>query len=527
MGLLEVSQQNYYQGVDVKSYQFTSLEDIINQFLITHTGEEKLISKARRVDVAFHAQRALAELSFDTLKSVKSHEIVLPPSLTMMLPHDYVNYTKLSWSDEAGIKRPLHPISNTSNPFKIDQREDGGYKFGEEEIQVLINGELTDPLQMGWSLANVPTAPFARGQDKIHIESERLVFKSYPQLLGSNYTSYGRAYAVWQEIDVENISHISLRASGERAAAAYQGTGTSGTISDDPVITFGLSTQPGSANKTNPGHPVNPSPNNEDIYDLQTVEGDPSFVKWDGNDTAGGATAFANATEKFRDLVDVTQHNTVYAVVTSNTGWNGGTTGFMNFTKNNGVVVANGTYGTVDGTVDGNYTTNYIDGMELSAIYINPNLTLSSSTTWDNYKSNTSSENQDDYQDDTYWPNQGERYGLHPQFAQANGHFYIDNPRNLINFSSDISGKTVILDYISDSLGTDKEMQVHKFAEDAIYKHIMHAILSTRANTPEYIVRRYQKEKFAATRKAKLRLSNIKIEELTQILRGKSKHIKH
>ena len=60
-----------------------------------------------------------------------------------------------------------------------------------------------------------------------------------------------------------------------------------------------------------------------------------------------------------------------------------------------------------------------------------------------------------------------------------------------------------------------------------MYKWIMYAILSTRANTQEYIIRRYQKEKFAATRQAKLRLSNIKLEELTQILRGKSKHIKH
>ena len=34
-------------------------------------------------------------------------------------------------------------------------------------------------------------------------------------------------------------------------------------------------------------------------------------------------------------------------------------------------------------------------------------------------------------------------------------------------------------------------------------------------------------EKFAETRKAKLRLSNIKLEEITQILRGKSKQIKH
>ena len=85
----------------------------------------------------------------------------------------------------------------------------------------------------------------------------------------------------------------------------------------------------------------------------------------------------------------------------------------------------------------------------------------------------------------------------------------------------------MILDYISDSLGTDGEMQVHKFAEEAMYKSIAYAILSTRANTPEYIVRRFKKERFAAIRTAKLRLSNIKLEEITQILRGKSKQIKH
>ena len=55
----------------------------------------------------------------------------------------------------------------------------------------------------------------------------------------------------------------------------------------------------------------------------------------------------------------------------------------------------------------------------------------------------------------------------------------------------------------------------------------MYAILSTRANTNENIVRRYKKEKFAAVRTAKLRLSSIKLEEITQILRGKSKQIKH
>ena len=150
------------------------------------------------------------------------------------------------------------------------------------------------------------------------------------------------------------------------------------------------------------------------------------------------------------------------------------------------------------------------------------------SDTWGNYKSSTPSENNnDDYEDDTYWSWQGERYGLDPQHAQVNGSYYIDCVSGKIHFSSNMNGKTVILDYISDSLGTDDEMQVHKFAEEAMYKWIIYAIISTRINTSENIVRRFKKEKTAAIRQAKLRLSNIKIEEIAQVMRGKSKQIKH
>ena len=70
-------------------------------------------------------------------------------------------------------------------------------------------------------------------------------------------------------------------------------------------------------------------------------------------------------------------------------------------------------------------------------------------------------------------------------------------------------------------------MQVHKFAEEALYKHIAYAIVSTRANMPVSLVSRLKKEARATKRQAKLRLSNIKIEEITQVLRGKSKRIKH
>ena len=290
-----------YTDNDFGNYQFTSLSNIISQFLTAYVGEDKIISKIKRTDVIFHAKRALQELSFDTFKSCKSQEIELPPSLIMILPQDYVNYIKLTWSDSAGIEHIIYPAQKTSNPFNPLQDSDGNFDF-----------------------------------------------------------------KPWD-------------------------SGRAGTRGDDSI--------------------------------------------------------------------------------------------------------------------------------EL--------LPSEESVTWTNYKSATPSENQDDYQDDTYWLVGGRRYGLDPQHAQANGSFYIDCGAGTIHFSSNLSGETIILHYLSDGLGTDEEMQVHKFAEEAIYKWIVYAILSTRIGIPEYIINRYKKERFAETRKAKLRLSNIKLEEITRILRGKSKQIKH
>ena len=97
MGLLNQTQKNQYSTASPDvfgEYQFTSLENIIDQFIIAYVGEQKIISKISRTDVAFHAQRALQELSFDTFKSCKSMELEVPNTLSLPLPQDYVNYVK-------------------------------------------------------------------------------------------------------------------------------------------------------------------------------------------------------------------------------------------------------------------------------------------------------------------------------------------------------------------------------------------------------------------------------------------------
>ena len=302
MGILKTNEQTYYAtGGDHGSYRYLSLQDVINAFMATYVGDGKICDRVMNQDVVFHAIRALQELSYDTLKSIKDWEIEVPSTLVMVMPVDYVNYVKLSWSDGAGVEHVIYPTSKTSNPKDI----------------------------------------------------------------------------------------------------------------------------------------------------TETVE-----------------------------------------------DWGGFTTGGTN----------------TDVTSD------------------------EESDTWDAYKGSTPAENNtDDYEDDTYWPSLGGRYGLDPQYAQVNGSFFINKNTGKFHFSSNLSGKTLILRYVSDGLVTDSNKTgldldstlVPKLAEEAVYKWILYGVLLARKDTNGGLLAELKKQRFAETRKAKLRLSNIKLEEIAQTLRGSSKIIKH
>jgi len=193
------TQKDYYQGRDFGSYQFCSLEDIINQFMVVYVGEGKAIPKAKRIDVAFHAQRALAELSFDTLKSIKSQQIDIPPSLTMILPHDYVNYTKVSWTDSAGIKHPLYETKHTSNPFQIRQETNGEYEFP-EGLEIVVNNDFSEALTNPWFFNPFSGISSTGLGSDITIVSEVLTFGHSSH--GDFGEAHGKALSAWQALDI-------------------------------------------------------------------------------------------------------------------------------------------------------------------------------------------------------------------------------------------------------------------------------------------------------------------------------------
>ena len=341
MGLLDnINPTSYYwdtsnSTLKTGGYQFVTLDNIINAFMVAYVGEDKLLSKVSRTDVQFHGMRAIQELSYDVFRSIKSHEIWIPNGLKMPLPMDYVNYIKVARVDENGIERMLYPTGKTSNPFAVEQ-----YVYvpeGEENT----------------------TGALATTQ--------------YESMHGRYVVDHSNAMG-------------------------------------------------------------------EDLEEVGAGNSDINLLDATGASHEGISPFASQALNKWQDS-----------------------------SEGNG------------------------------------------------YSSDTT---------DLEVDNRGRRYGLDPQYAQANGTFIIDNRTGFIYFGSPLAGETIILKYVSDGLGTDEEMIVHKFCEEACYKWIMYGILSVRSNIPEYIVARYKKERFAETRKAKIRLSNIKIEEFAQVLKGMGKQIK-
>ena len=93
---------------------FISLNDIINNFLISYTGPGKLIPDAKRTEVVFHARRCLQEFAYETLKSQFTEGPTVVVALTPVdLPTDFVAI--ISVTNDGSATNPL-VLSSTSTP---------------------------------------------------------------------------------------------------------------------------------------------------------------------------------------------------------------------------------------------------------------------------------------------------------------------------------------------------------------------------------------------------------------------------
>jgi len=140
MALAQYTPKEYYNSKNQGYYQFTTIDDIISNFLVSYVGDDKIIKSAKRTEISYHAQRTLQELSYDIIDNVKSIEVEIPPSLSIPLPHDFVSYVRVTCLADSGIERPLKPNNNTTAPVPYLQDKDYNYLY-DDQGNVLIGKE--------------------------------------------------------------------------------------------------------------------------------------------------------------------------------------------------------------------------------------------------------------------------------------------------------------------------------------------------------------------------------------------------
>ena len=123
-----ISQYQYYENngqtpedTNWGSYQYVSLYDIVNNFMLMYAGNHNLINNEERFKVLFHAKRAIQELNYDAFKEIKVLELNVTENLRYVLPSDYVNWVRISMYRD-GVLYPLseNVQTQTSNAYLQD-----------------------------------------------------------------------------------------------------------------------------------------------------------------------------------------------------------------------------------------------------------------------------------------------------------------------------------------------------------------------------------------------------------------------
>jgi len=108
-----ISQYEYYENngntpedANWGSYQYVSLYDIVNNFMLMYAGNHSLINNEERFKVLFHAKRGIQELNYDAFKEIKILQLTVCNTLRYVLPPDYVNWVRVSMYKN-GLLYPL------------------------------------------------------------------------------------------------------------------------------------------------------------------------------------------------------------------------------------------------------------------------------------------------------------------------------------------------------------------------------------------------------------------------------------
>ena len=175
-----ISQYQYYenggnQPTDVNwgSYQYVSLFDIVNNFMLMYAGNHSLVNNEERFKILFHAKRAVQELNYDAFKQIKVLQLTVDDTLRYILPSDYVNWVRVNLYKD-GYLRPLTENIQILSSLAYLQDQTGKIlfdqfgnalspQFSEIDSQrlagtkksIYLNPQSTYDGQLGWNIDGV------------------------------------------------------------------------------------------------------------------------------------------------------------------------------------------------------------------------------------------------------------------------------------------------------------------------------------------------------------------------------------
>jgi hypothetical protein len=140
-----ISQFKYYTNNGVAptdanfgSYQYVSLFDIVNNFMLMYNGNHSLVNNEERFKVLFHAKRAIQELNYDAFREVKTLQLTVSDDLRFILPSNYVNWVRISMYKD-GYIRPLTENIQVMSTIQYEQNINGTIVFDINDNVVYID----------------------------------------------------------------------------------------------------------------------------------------------------------------------------------------------------------------------------------------------------------------------------------------------------------------------------------------------------------------------------------------------------
>lgn len=115
-----ITNYNYYlnEGVVPESknhgsYQYISLPDIINNYMLIYVGDDKVVDNVKKHIVRFHAKQAIKDLNYNAFRNIKVLETTIGSDLKLIMPSGYVDYIRLSMESN-GV---LYPLTQNTKPM--------------------------------------------------------------------------------------------------------------------------------------------------------------------------------------------------------------------------------------------------------------------------------------------------------------------------------------------------------------------------------------------------------------------------